>query len=359
MRGESARFPLTRCFARTACGILLLFISAVSAQAIPLSVYHERVRHAIISIGAVGTAIQGQERDEEREEEMERAAVAELRKLLTADETVEWPGGTLRVNNSWLTEALNAYELLPVGDPGRTDTLARIAERLQAIDDRLTEIERQPGKTVDKDEEKARLASILRREEYSRQTAEGNALSRLMKRFRDWIRSLFPKRDPNEPQTQSRVVDRTAQLIIAILSLAVIAYVAWRFLPRFLRRDLRKRKPKKRGARVVLGEKLEADESAADLLEEAEVLARNGNLRAAIRKGYIALLCELHDRKLIRLEQHKTNRDYLRAVENKSGLYQEMKPMTTSFENHWYGLIPASETDWQDFRAHYRKAINQ
>ncbi|MCA1556990.1 MAG: hypothetical protein LC731_00435, partial [Acidobacteria bacterium] len=281
-----ARSSSRGCYARAVCVALLLFISAANAEAIPLSVYHERVRHAVISIGAVGTALQG----EEREEETERAAVAELRRLLTEDETVEWPGGTMRVDNRWLKEAVDAYELLPVGDPKRTEALARIAERLQAIDERLTEIERQAGKAIDKDEEKARLAAILRREEYSRQTAEGNALTRLMKRFRDWIRSFFPKRDSTEPQAQSRVVDNTAQIIVTLLSLAVIVYVAWRFLPRFLRREMRKRKPKKKGARVVLGEKLDADANATDLLEEAEALARKGNLRAAIRKGYIALL---------------------------------------------------------------------
>ena len=42
-----------------------------------------------------------------------------------------------------------------------------------------------------------------------------------------------------------------------------------------------------------LGERVGADESAADLFCEAEALAREGNLRGAIRKGYIAVLCEL------------------------------------------------------------------
>ena len=42
-------------------------------------------------------------------------------------------------------------------------------------------------------------------------------------------------------------------------------------------------------ARIVLGEKLEPDQSASDLLSAAEALARRGELRAAIRKAYIAL----------------------------------------------------------------------
>jgi hypothetical protein len=336
---------------------LLLFLCAEGALGVSLSDYHARVRRALVSIGSIGTRVEGEEFSEERERSVEAAVIREVRGLLPADETVEWQGGTLRVNNGWLTESLDNYERMGASDSRRVDLMARIAERLQAIDDRLAEIDGAASKTINKDEEKARLAAILRREDFNKQQAEGNALTRLLKRFREWLRSLFPRRETNQPRRESQPVNVAAQIIIALLALAVILYVAWRFLPRFLRREGRKRKPKKRGARVVLGEQLGADESSADLLAEAERLARSGDLRAAIRKGYIALLCELHDRKVVRLEQHKTNRDYLRAVQSNRPLYEEMKPMTTSFENHWYGFTPATDTDWQSFRAHYRKAV--
>ena len=84
-----------------------------------------------------------------------------------------------------------------------------------------------------------------------------------------------------------------------------------------------------------------------------------GNLRAAIRKGYIAFLCELSDRRLIGLAQHKTNRDYLRDVRKKDALYQNMNGLTTSFERHWYGLETADEGDWQKFKENYQKAISE
>ncbi|MEJ7710534.1 MAG: DUF4129 domain-containing protein [Pyrinomonadaceae bacterium] len=87
----------------------------------------------------------------------------------------------------------------------------------------------------------------------------------------------------------------------------------------------------------MLGERVEADETAADLFAEAEALARNGETRAAIRKAYIALLCELGDRKILRLEQHKTNRDYLQALLAKPALYAEVQPLTKNYETSWYG----------------------
>ena len=69
-----------------------------------------------------------------------------------------------------------------------------------------------------------------------------------------------------------------------------------------------------REPRVVLGERLAPGQTAADLLDDAERLARSGDLRGAIRKAYVALLCELGDRQVIRIAQHKTNRDYLQSI---------------------------------------------
>jgi hypothetical protein len=102
---------------------------------------------------------------------------------------------------------------------------------------------------------------------------------------------------------------------------------------------------------------LEPDQTAADLLERAEALARKGDLRGAIRKAYIALLCELGDRKVIMLAQHKTNRDYLMAVRNRRALYEPLRKLTTSFEIHWYGFVAPAPTDWEEFRLGCRRAV--
>jgi hypothetical protein len=84
---------------------------------------------------------------------------------------------------------------------------------------------------------------------------------------------------------------------------------------------------------------------------------RNGDIRGAIRKAYIALLVELGDRKLISLAQHKTNRDYLNSVRSLPPLHSTMRGMTDIFERHWYGLEQATPDDWKDFRAGYLAAL--
>jgi hypothetical protein len=106
-----------------------------------------------------------------------------------------------------------------------------------------------------------------------------------------------------------------------------------------------------------LGERLEPDATATDLLSEAETLARQGDLRAAIRKAYIALLVELGDRKVISLSHYKTNRDYLNSLRNLPQLHTRMRGLTDSFERHWYGFVDATPNDWQNFRSGYYSAL--
>ena len=106
--------------------------------------------------------------------------------------------------------------------------------------------------------------------------------------------------------------------------------------------------------RLEVRQAVDPDATAVDLFAEAERLAREGNLRGAIRKGYIALLCELADRRVIGLAQHKTNRDYLRDVRKRHALYQNMSGLTDNFERHWYGFEKADEKDWEEFNTVYK-----
>ena len=335
--------------------LLLVLFCANVCFAIALSEYHKRVQRARHALDLLTEKETGQT-------ELERAAfvaanVRAAREALPRSDKVEWNGTSYDVDNSWLDEELKEFERLRDGDPDRVHVLDRIFERLAGIEERLQEIDR-PGSTATANEAelKQRLAAILHRSEFARNQAQGeSALGRLALRFLRWLRSLLPKLPQLSPG-RAVTVSRSAQIVVVLLALAVIAYAVRLFAPRFLRN----RRPKKKAkpeARVVLGERLEPDQSAVDLLAEAEALARAGDLRGAIRRGYIALLVELGDRKIISLAQHKTNRDYLRAVRALEPLHRNMEKLTANFESHWYGLAPASENDWVAFRAGYREAL--
>jgi hypothetical protein len=339
--------------ARTICATLFIFLCAVVVAATPLQSYREEVRRAVLLLDELPQwkKVESQSNYARRVE----AAIGQLRAELLPIETIEWNGATLNIDNKWLAEALARYEQIPASDDARrTIELAQIIERLKAVNERLTEMSGQV-EGASKDEEKKKLGGILQRPEYSDKANEGSAWERLKRRFLEWLRSLFPRSEGLQPGTAG-ALSNFAQIFVIALALAVIGYVVWKFWP-MLSRGRAGRKAERGEARVVLGERLEPGQTSADLLAEAEALARAGDLRAAIRKGYIALLCELGDRKIIGLAQHKTNHDYLRAVRQIEPLHQQMQQLTRSFENHWYGFVPATETDWNAFRSGFQKAV--
>ena len=265
-------------------------------------------------------------------------------------------GGSVEVDNRWLHFQLGRYEGQPAGaEEVRAEVLDAAADRLRALAARLKESEDTSYVGRDKEAEKGRLAAILRGPDFAEKGARGGALERLFETVAKWIRDLFPAFQPPRPGA-SPGVSRAAQVVIYALAALVIALVAWRY---WRWRRTRVKRPKERSEpRVVLGERLEPDQTAADILASAEELARRGNLRGAIRKAYIALLCELGDRRVIRLAQHKTNRDYLRSVrESAPSAYDLFRPLTLDFERHWYGLEDATEDDWKSFRSGCRNAL--
>ena len=331
--------------------LFLLCFLTHEVSAASVSEYRHRISEAVVAVQQLQLVSHN---GDSLREQSRQANLARLRSLLPAKERVSVAGQTMTVDNSWLHEALDEYERNLSNAERSNLVLIHTGERLLALGQRLDE--KQQGKeTTGKDEAKGRLAEILRRSEYNQKPVEGSALERLWERFLRWLASLFPKTKPIQPGT-SRAFSGIAQVIVIGVSLAGIAFLIWKFLPRYLRNRTRKKKPA-REARVVLGERLEPDQTAADLLAQAEALARNGDLRAAIRKAYIAFLCELGDRKVISLAQHKTNRDYLNSVREKGSLYSTMRGLTNSFEVHWYGFVSPGENDWNDFRQSYQQAL--
>ena len=307
-------------------------------------------------------------RVEESGEPAEEAArsrdiVAYVREELPANLIVDGPDGSFAVNNEWLTQELDAYEELAVGGAEAERQLENITTRLAALRDRVEETQRAAKSSqtakVTPDEQKGKLESILRRPEFNAQEKPDNAINRLKKRISEWLARHWPRRAAPLSEDQARRLSPLAQVIVYALVLLAFGLAAWRVWPMLRGRRVwsRRNRNVKPVPRVILGETLAPDQTGADIFHEAEELARRGALRAAIRKGYIALLCELGDRKTVRLEQHKTNRDYLRDVAGQDALYRPLRQLTGRFEYHWYGLAPASEQDWDEFRAVYRDAL--
>lgn len=332
---------------------LLILCLAISAAAATLDDYKQRLDRASDDVLKIRTA-------EDRNDRVSaERLIGDVAKDIPPTQRVEWPGNSVETDNSWLKLALENYRV-ETTRVKRWEILDSVRERLQAESESVGELQKGVGQDPTKDADKQKLAEILSRPEYQPPKAGDESLfQRWWRAFWDWIDSLFPK-----PQIQpSNSTDvGSLRLILQVLIFAAVAgllgFILWRFLPYF-RARFRNLDKKERGDRVILGEIVGTDESASDIFAEAERLAREGDIRGAIRKGYIAVLCELGDRRLVRLARHKTNRDYLRDVRRSPQVFDGLRGLTDNFERNWYGIRASAPEDWDAFKNGYDRTLRE
>ena len=331
--------------------VVALFIFPATASAISLTEYQHKLKQAITALDTLAQ-VDEHETEDQFKNRLQQTTDA-VRVALPEHFTVEEIGDVCDVDNSALHKTLEDLKSLSFEDQFKK--IEEVKATLQALEMRIAErIAATPtGET--KDQAKSRLETILARPEYATGPRGSNALARLIERFIRWLQSLFPKPRVSSAGGLDWIVF-IVEVIVIGLAAAVLLYVAFVLLRRF-GRIRRPKVRKKKEARIVLGERLEPEATSTDLLSQAEALVRNGDIRGAIRKAYIALLVELGDRKLISLAQHKTNRDYLNSVRSLAPLHSTMRGLTDIFERHWYGLEQATPEDWKDFRAGYLAAL--
>jgi hypothetical protein len=331
---------------------LVVCFGGSSAAAAPLSDYRAAVAVAVSDIEALIDR-GGHESDADYQTRL-TAVIDEVRTTLPRNQQVEFERGTWTIDNTWLHNALD--ELEQASSETRPGKLESVFEALRALEDRVAEFEIAQKVVEHKGASKQKLESILARPEYATAARGPNALTRFLRDIIRWIQKMMPAGPSSMEAGRAKLISRIIMIVVVSVAVLLILYVLWQLFKRF-KRPLEAKARKKREARIVLGERLQPEQTASDLLAEAEALARTGDLRAAIRKGYIALLVELGDRNVISLAQYKTNRDYLRAVSGFPQLHSPLKRLTETFEQHWYGLAQATPNDWQDFRARYREAL--
>ena len=332
--------------------LLLLVPVTANADAVPAADYHNNVQRAVTALDTL-RQVDESETSASYENRLDQT-IAGVDEALPEHQSVQTSEGVCDVDNSWLHEELKQLKSASSSEQ-RAERLTQVIERLQAVEERVGPGETPTTPPGDKTQTKEKLESILARPEYASEAKGSSALGRLMMDFIRWLQQFLPK-GRRVQSAGSPWMSLVARLLVVLVALVVLFYVGKLLLVRF-KPKRRQRAPRKREPRIVLGERLEPEETAGDLLSEAEGLARRGEIRSAIRRAYIALLVELGDRKVIALAQHKTNRDYLNSVRNLPPLHQNMRGLTDSFERHWYGLVEASDNDWQAFRSAYYSAL--
>ncbi len=341
---------------RAAILLMLMLVFKTAASPVTLDDYKAKIDSARILAIEVEDSLRDD--GDEIAGPLSREFAAQIRKDFPASERIEWEGGTVETANQWMLDKVGALE-------GEADSkkklvpIVEIREHLSSISFKLHELEKNAAADRTKDKDNQKLGEILRREEYQKpQEKQESAVQRWLREFLEWLESMFPK--PNVPsQAFSGMGYLTVfvQVLLYAALLGLLGFLLYKIVPKIFPQFKRTRNPRPKKERTILGEELGEDVTAVDLFDEAERLAREGNLRGAIRKGYIALLCELSDRKVIGLARNKTNRDYLRDVRSRRDLHPRLKSVTDTFERHWYGFQESADQDWARFRDEYKEAI--
>lgn len=337
---------------------LALIVFSFAANAATLAEYRKNIQHFKEDLTSL--IFPDETWTEKDEQDFIQTVTEELPKLFPSKAKIEFDNTTIETDNDWIINKFARFKDLQKDSPERRQILAELYERLDAIGRKLDELENATVLTQrSKDEEKQKLSEILKRAEYAQPNQEEESIiARAYKRFMEWLRNLFSGSNPepvNAPQSP-QAIPFFLQIVIYALLLGLIAFLLYKFAP-FLINRIKTRERRDKRERVILGEKIADDEGSETLFSDAERLAQSGDLRGAIRKGYIALLCELSDRKIIGLSRNKTNRDYLRDVKKRRELHQNMYGLTNDFEKHWYGFQETTESDWNEFKDGYQKAV--
>jgi hypothetical protein len=335
---------------RTGFIALIVLVLAFAAAGATLNDYSSRLGRANQIVNTALKAMPG-------ESGWEQKLGSEVQNIIPAAEKIEWPSGEVTTDNKWLAESFDALSKTNKIAEKRT-ILNAVGERLEALAAVAKELDTAVAGSHSKDEDKRKLADILRRPEYQKAEEKPESLfQRWTREFSEWLDRVFPSA-PKMPAVGSGLggLKVGLQILIFVAVIALVGFLIYKFAPGLLGRFGGAVK-ESRGDRVILGERVSGDESASDLFSDAERLAREGDLRGAIRKGYIAILCELGDRKVVRLARHKTNRDYLRDVRCRGDLYGNMTGLTGTYERNWYGQAKADDGDWEEFRTGARQAM--
>jgi hypothetical protein len=289
--------------------------------------------------------------------------IKEIRATLAENEKIELGGSTFEVSHKWFFDKLTEFEKEAPRSDKRTDILNEVFARFSALETKLNELEEQETSARTKDEDKQKLDQILKRQEYQKPEEKKETwFQQTWREFWEWFKSLFPKNSPiSLPEASPEGISTGSyglQIVVYGLVIGLIGFFIYRFAPFFFK-QIKNRERREKKTRVILGETIAAEETSHNIFSEAEKLALEGNLRGAIRKGYIALLCELSDRKIIGLARHKTNRDYLRDVKKRKEIYSEMNTLTGSFERNWYGVNSTDQDDWEEFKQTYQRTVSK
>jgi len=286
------------------------------------------------------------------------ATMRAIQQSLPLHEEIVMDGQTVHVNNAWLHEALDLVIKNARGDEEQLRSmLVEIADRLLKLEERVSAALTPKATDASLTEAHSRLERILARREYAPEINQESFIQQWLKKAWNKFVSLLMRLFGGKRAPSGGFIAGTVSIFRIVVALIVLAAASFGLIKLLRRLRARRRKNEPDDVREVLGEELSVDATAADLLKNANELARQGDFRSAIRRTYIALLCELEQRGKVRLHRAKTNRDYLDELKPERSLYPTFSVMTGAFEHVWYGHELATESEFNDFITLYQETV--
>lgn len=189
------------------------------------------------------------------------------------------------------------------------------------------------------------------------QSAEPNAVQAQAIRFQSWIgeqlRRLFRplqrvKPPPNAPANTPGAgpVARLLALLGSPLLLILVALALAAVITFVIARRWRKSERKAADAATP------PPRTAAEWRQQADMLAAQGDYRAAVRALFLGALTELDERRLVVFDPALTDREYLReAQRQQSWLAEPLRPFVRLVESVVYADAPCHAAEYRRARA--------
>jgi hypothetical protein len=281
----------------------------------------------------------------------------EVKRLIPVSEEVEFNGDTTRVDNAWLHEAVDGAVKTEGDAERRLQMLGEISARLARLRQSVKSAQTAEGRASQ--DQHSRLDDILARPEYQPEEERESTIAIWIRHIKEFIarllRQLLGRPSASAPQTGGAGLVMVLRALIFLVVAAALVFGAAKLARRF---QARQKPADKAETREALGEEIPEYATAVDLFAMASELARQGEYRKAIRRTYIALLCDLDQRGKLRLGRSMTNRDYLDAMRSEQRIYPTFSVMTLAFERAWYGQTRATEDEFHNFVSLYQEATN-
>src|ERR1044071_7134863 len=153
--------------------VFFILLAFTCAQAIQLNQYRDNLKRAV---GALDSLAQNEETESAESYAARSSQTLDgVRTLVPIRQTVEWKSETFEVDNAWLHVELDKFRNAKAEE--RPELLKKATERLQALEQRVGELE-SPAKTYasNKEEENRKLKEILQRPEYARKAKGESAI---------------------------------------------------------------------------------------------------------------------------------------------------------------------------------------